>query len=138
VAINRKTKATASDRLAQALQSLTGCENRSGAQKATVSALCRLAFVSRNSLYRYHTEILNALRQYQHQHQRAGESKMSGITQKLRTENASLRKQLAKLAALVDHYYLAHREARGMLERRERELANLRRSLQTQPIAIAR
>ena len=134
MAIRRKTKTTASDRLARALQSLTGRENRSGPQKTTVSALCRLAFVSRNSLYRYHTDILNVLRQYQ----RAGESKMSGITQKLRTENASLRKQLAKLAALVDHYYLAHREACGMLARRERELANLRRSLQTQPIAIAR
>ena len=138
MAIKRKTGATASDRLAQALQSLTGRENRSGPQKITVSALCRLAFVSRNSLYRYHTEVLKAIRQYQRQHQPAGESKVSRITQKLRSENASLRKQLAKLAALVDHYYLAHREARGMLARRERELANLRRSLQTQPIAIAR
>ena len=63
---------------------------------------------------------------------------MSGKNQKLSTENASLRKQLQKLAALVDHYYLAHREARGLLERRERELADLRRSLKTRPISLVR
>jgi hypothetical protein len=45
---------------------------------------------------------------------------------------ALLQDQLSKLAALVDHYYAAYRETRGLLERRERELANLRRKLNTQ------
>jgi hypothetical protein len=61
-----------------------------------------------------------------------------GTNKKLSSENTSLRKQLTKIVALVDHYYLAHREASGLLERRERELAELRRSLKTRPIPLSR
>jgi AcrR family transcriptional regulator len=138
MATERKTKGTAADRLTQALQTLTRRTNGDGPEKVTVAELCRLAFVSRNSLYRYHTGVLKCFRKYQRGYHRAGESKVSVKDQQLRSENASLRQQLTKLAALVDHYYLAYREACGLLERRERELADLRRSFTTRPIALAR
>jgi hypothetical protein len=56
----------------------------------------------------------------------------------LSRENKRLREQLAKLAALVDHYYAAYREAQSLLERRERELAELRRRLDSKPAALHR
>jgi hypothetical protein len=51
---------------------------------------------------------------------------------------ALLQEQLSKLAALVDHYYGAYREAREMLERRDRELADLRRKLNCAPAPLHR
>lgn len=132
-----RIKRPTEERLADALETLTHRQG-DGTQKITVTALCRLADISRNSLYRYHTGVLKSLRQYERGRYRAGESKVSDKKQILRSNNALLRRQLAKLAALVDHYYLAHREACGLLERRERELADLRRSLKTRPIALER
>jgi AcrR family transcriptional regulator len=138
MATKRKTEGTAADRLTQALQTLTRRRDGGEPEKVTVAELCRHAGVSRNALYRFHPEVLQSLRQYQRACERAGESNVSGKNQKLSSENASLRKKLTTLAALVDHYYLAHREVRGLLERRERELADLRRSLKARPIALAR
>jgi hypothetical protein len=138
MATKLKAEGTAADRLAQALQTLTRRRDGGEPEKVTVAELCRRAGVSRNALYRFHPGILESLRQYQRACDRAGESKVSVKNRKLSSDNASLRKQLTKLAALVDHYYLAHREARGLLERRERELADLRRSLKMRPIALAR
>ena len=138
MATKQKIEDTAADRLTHALQTLTRRRDAGEPEKVTVAELCRRAGVSRNALYRFHPLVLEALRQYQRACERAGESTMSGKNQKLPSENASLRKQLHKLAALVDHYYLAHREARGLLERRERELADLRRSLKTRPISLVR
>jgi AcrR family transcriptional regulator len=100
----------------------------------TVAALCRLANVSRNSLYRYHPGVLQALRQHQQQCRSAGVGQADRTAQHLRRENASLHEQVVKLAALVDHYYGAHRESRALLERRERELAEVRRSLNVRAI----
>jgi phosphoketolase len=134
----RKTEGTAADRLAQALLTLTHRPRGGEPEKATVAELCRRAGVSRNALYRFHQGVLDSLRNYQRACDRTEESKMSDRNRKLSTENSSLRKQLQKLAALVDHYYLAHREARGLLERRERELADLRRSVKARPIVLAR
>jgi hypothetical protein len=134
----QETEGTAADRLTQALLTLTHRPRGSEPERATVVELCRRAGVSRNALYRFHRGVLDSLREYQRACDRTEESKMSGTSQKLSTENASLRKQLHKLAALVDHYYLAHREARGLLERRDRELADLRRSLKTKPTSIVR
>lgn len=132
-----KNEGTTAERLTQALQTLTchphGCEP----EKATVAELCRRAGVSRNALYRFHPEILESLCQHQRACDRTEQSTVSAKNQKLTTENASLRKKLTQLAALADHYYLAHREARGLLERRDRELADLRRSLETRPISLA-
>lgn len=51
---------------------------------------------------------------------------------------ASLQDQLSKLAALIDHYYAAYREARAMLDRRDRELAELRRKLDCVPAPFRR
>jgi hypothetical protein len=139
MATKQKTEgSTAADRLTRALQTLTRPPDAGEPEKATVAELCRRAGVSRNALYRFHPLVLESLRQYQRACDCTDESKLSGIKQKLSTENASLRKQLHKLAALADHYYLAHREARGLLERRERELADLRRNLKTRPTALLR
>ena len=56
------------------------------------------------------------------------------LVQELRRENMQLREQRAKLAALVDHYFCAYREATALLDRRGRELAQVRRLLQAKPI----
>jgi hypothetical protein len=118
----------------QALAALTGFDRH---DRVTVSALCQLANVSRNSLYRYHTDILRALRE----HQRSSDS---GVTIRHRpagdqqAELVTLRHQTAKLAALVDHYYCAYREAQALLSRREQELAELRRRLDSKPASITR
>lgn len=52
----------------------------------------------------------------------------------LQRENRVLRERLAKLAALVDHYYCAYQESHHLLQRRDRELADLRRAMISQPI----
>jgi hypothetical protein len=54
----------------------------------------------------------------------------------LRHENRELRERLAKLVTLVDHYYCAYRESQSLLERREREISELRRRLDSKPIAV--
>jgi hypothetical protein len=43
-----------------------------------------------------------------------------------------------KLAALIDHYYAASTELRALLERRDRELAELRRRLDERPVRLSR
>jgi hypothetical protein len=43
---------------------------------------------------------------------------------------------LGKFAALVDHYHGAYREAQVLFERCDRELAQLRRSAKSSPIAL--
>ena len=58
--------------------------------------------------------------------------------EQLRQENVALRHKLAKLAALVDHYYCAYRETQQLLARRERELAELRQRLDTRPVPLRR
>jgi hypothetical protein len=52
-------------------------------------------------------------------------------------ELIALRHQTTKLAALVHHYYAAYREAQALLSRREQELAELRRRLDSKPVRIA-
>jgi hypothetical protein len=107
-------------------------------ERLTVSALCQLANVSRNSLYRYHPGVLRALREHQRARQRT-ERLPRGKSIDLRgAELAELRQQVPKLAALVDHYYAAYREAHALLGRREQELAELRRRLDSKPVRLAR
>jgi hypothetical protein len=102
----------------------------------TVTELCRLAGVSRNSLYRYHSPILKVL----HEHQRCGskftQAKARKSAVRRRAENIGLRADIAKLAALVDHYYAADRETTVLLERRDRDLAELRGKLQFKPVLL--
>jgi hypothetical protein len=52
------------------------------------------------------------------------------------TDYALIHDRLAKLAALADHNYCAYRESRSLLERRDRELADLRQKLECVPAPI--
>jgi AcrR family transcriptional regulator len=134
----RSRRRPAAQRLKEALAVLTGgAPGDDGHRNVTVAELCRIAEVSRNSLYRYHTDILQALQRYQQQH-RAAKPAAHSRTEPLSRENDVLRKQLTQLATLVDHYYGAYRETNTLLQRRERELADLRRSLDSKPLALAR
>lgn len=123
---------TARARLARALATLT--EGAPKPSKVTVAELCRLANVSRNSLYRYHAPILAALQQ--HHGPRSARTRARRSAERHRRENAALRGRLAKLVALVDHYFAACREADALLKRRDRELAELRNRLNVQPAII--
>lgn len=120
----------AAERLTRALEVLKQKrETDSSAPGLTVSELCRLAGVSRNGVYRYHPTILAAVRGHSGNDENARPST---------PDFTSLQDQLAKLAALVDHYYCAYRETRGLLERRERELSDLRRKLNSRPAMLRR
>jgi AcrR family transcriptional regulator len=128
---------TAQARLTKALATLTQPEVGNGAaQSATVTELCRLAGVSRNSLYRYHADILKALRKHQCRRPSAAQSKAVKSDERRRIENIALREQLVTLVALVDHYYAAQREAATLLERRDKELAELRRRIKIRPTLV--
>jgi hypothetical protein len=126
---------SAADRLKQALATLTAPGSNSS-EHVTVSALCQLASVSRNSLYRYHPEVLRALREHQRQRDSAVSVSLRHPVYPQQAELAALRDQSAKLAALVDHYYAAYRESQELLGRREQELAELRRRLDCKPARI--
>jgi hypothetical protein len=105
-------------------------------QYATAAELCRLAGVSRNSLYRYHSRTLQALRKLQCRRPTREDLNGPRTVELLRTENASLREKIAKLAGLIDHYYAAYRETIALLERRDRELAAVRRKLDLKPVVV--
>lgn len=103
----------------------------------TASALCALAGVSRNALYRYHPDILQELHELQRQRQRQRDpGSARRDLQQLRDENEGLCQQVTDLASLVDHYFAAWQEASSMLQRRERELADLRKSAKTKLVSI--
>jgi AcrR family transcriptional regulator len=104
-------------------------------QALTAKALCQLAGISRNALYRYHPDMLQALREAQQRHHHRPDAEKRAADQ-LRRENVALREQQAKLASLVDHYFAAWQESRLLLQRRERELAELRRNVRAQVIPI--
>jgi AcrR family transcriptional regulator len=129
---------SAANKLRNALAVLVDGEpGAAGQRKATAAELCRIAGVSRNSLYRYHPTVVDRLRQYQQQHPVVKPS-ARGRPDPLKTEIARLRDQLSKLVTLVDHYYGAYCETRLLLQRRERELADLRRKLDSRPAVLAR
>jgi AcrR family transcriptional regulator len=128
---------TAQARLTKALATLAQPDgNNRAAQNATVTELCRLAGVSRNSLYRYHTDVLKALRKHQCRRPSAAQSKAVKSDERRRIENIALREQLATLVALVDHYYAAQGDAATLLERRDKELAELRRRIKVRPTLV--
>lgn len=127
---------SAADRLKQALATLTASTTDRSA-RLTVSALCELAKVSRNSLYRYHPGVLLELRK----HQRASDRRVAADRSNKHVypqhqELVSLRHQIPKLVALVDHYYSAYREVKALLDRREIELTELRQRLDLKPIRL--
>lgn len=104
-------------------------------QSATISELCRLAGVSRNAIYRYHPTILATLRRLQG---RPADPPGQWARSAHAADYARLQDQVSKLTALVDHYYAAYRETRALLDRRDRQLAELRRKLNSAPVAIRR
>ena len=125
----------AAQRLTEALETLTRQDARAAAT-VTVAELCRVADVSRNSLYRYHAPILKALREHQRHGPQAAHMRVRKSAAKQRAENLALREDIAKLAALADHYFTAYRETAALLERRERELADLRSRLAAKPALL--
>lgn len=120
-------------RLRDALQELAS--GRAAEEVPTATALCELAGVSRNALYRYHPDVLHELHKLQHRRHR-NPGKADRALQRLRDENDELHQQAARLAALVDHYFAAWQEASSVLARRERELAELRRSVKPRLVTI--
>ena len=128
---------TANARLTKALETLTQSDRDNGvARSATVTELCRLAGISRNTLYRYHAPILKALRKLQCRRPTAAQSKAVESDERRRLETVALREHISKLAALVDHHYAAYRETATLLERRDRELVELRRRLKLRPTLL--
>jgi AcrR family transcriptional regulator len=124
------THRPAAERLKSELATLV---RGTGEQGLTVAELCRRANVSRNSLYRYHPDVLDAVRRHR---ARGCQDQTADVVKQLREEIDLLRQQGAKLAALVDHYYTAYREAKGTLDRRERELAGVRQRLEEKPTLL--
>lgn len=131
----RQSRRTAEERLTEALKTLTNRDERT-TPKVTVTELCRLANVSRNSLYRYHTTSLRTLRKLQCRRPSVTESKAVRSDEQRRIENVALHACISKLAALVDHYYAAYRETSALLRRRDGELAQLRRRVELTPTVI--
>jgi AcrR family transcriptional regulator len=139
---NRSPAASArpvAERLHEALAALSN--SRSPAEphdQTTVAELCRRAGVSRNTLYRYYPDVLEALRRLRRQQQHNTPAEASAARRDLRPELKSLQAQLSKLAALIDHYYAAYRDTQTLLERRDREIAELRRGLKSAPTQLRR
>lgn len=120
----------AAARLTKALDLLKQRRDGDTPQGATISELCRLAGVSRNAVYRYHPTVLAELRRQQGLPPRSAGQSVAG------PDVALLQDQLSKLAALVDHYYTAYRETSVLLERRDRQLAELRRKWVRAPAVL--
>jgi AcrR family transcriptional regulator len=123
---------TPEQRLRDALKKLASSD---AADAPSATALCELAGVSRNALYRYHTDILHELHQLQHRRHRSP-AKIDQTLQRLRDENGELQTQVSKLAALVDHYFAAWQEVNSVLQRRESELAELRCRVKPKVVAL--
>ncbi len=126
------TSRPAAQRLRDALVRLTA-DNTSEAP--TASALCAIAGVSRNALYRYRPDILQELHKLQRQRHRDPGSARRAL-QQLRDEYKDLCQQVTNLASLVDHYFAAWQEASSMLQRRERELADLRKGAKPKLVSL--
>jgi hypothetical protein len=125
------------ERLKNALEALTGRDPHDE-RIPTVTELCRVAAVSRNALYRYHPATLKALHELRRRRCAPMRREARAENRLLKTELKSVRNQIPKIAALVDHYYVAYKETQAMLNRRERELAELRRRLNETPARIIR
>lgn len=105
-------------------------------ERPTIAALSRSAGVSRNTLYRFYPEALATIRQWR---ARSPESATEHARiRHLRAELTRASTLVQHLSALLDHYARAYQEAQDLLSRRERELAELRRSRGSLPTALRR
>jgi AcrR family transcriptional regulator len=110
------------NRLADALSTLASAMPPAS-HRITVSGLCRVAGVSRNTVYRYYPDVAEAARRLNRRRGTRRRSAQLSTLRGLRSELAVLRVQLAKLATLVDHYHTEAEELRALLARRDRDLA---------------
>jgi AcrR family transcriptional regulator len=126
------------ERLTGALSTLASAAPARSACRPTVSNLCRLAGISRNSLYRYYPDTVAAVRRLARRRSTCGSLTRQNALEALRSEVAALRGHVAKLASLADHYYTATEELRSLLERRDREIAALRDSQRSRAARLDR
>ena len=130
-------KSTSAQRLREALGTMVQQQGNGASPPAlTATALCELAGISRNALYRYHPDVVQTLRAAQQKHRPRPDGNRRAA-QRLRQDNAMLREQVARMAALVDHYFAAWQETRLLLQRRDRELAESRRNAKVRVVSIA-
>ncbi len=121
----------------QAALEQAGAENATGtADEVTVAAVCRRAGVSRNTLYRYYPEALEAIRQLRRR--RNSTATEQPTIERLRAELNSANTLVRQVVALLDHYVAAYQETRDVLAQRDRELADERRSRGSMPTALRR
>ncbi len=123
---------TTAQRLREALAELASINPT---EVPTASVLCERVGVSRTALYRYHPDVVHELRELQ-QRRCPDQRPARREIQALRDEANALRLQLAQVAALVDHYFSAWQETSSLLQRRERELADLRQSAKPKVVPI--
>lgn len=124
------TERSVAERIEAALASVDSTE------RITIAAVCRQAGVSRTALYRFHPDALRRVRALQ-QTEPLNVTDAATIRD-LRAALARLRSLSRHLTALVDHYAAAYREAQELVARRDRELAELRRSRRSSPTALRR
>jgi hypothetical protein len=130
-------KSTSAQRLRETLATMVQQQGNGASPSAlTATTLCELAGMSRNALYRYHPEVVQALHAAQQEHRPRIDGDRQAA-QRLRRDNVGLREQIAKMAALVDHYFAAWQETRLLLQRRDRELAESHRDAKVRVVSIA-
>ena len=129
-------KSRSAPRLREALATMVRQQGSGDSPPAlTATTLCELAGISRNALYRYHPDVVQALHAAQQKHRPRHDGDRQAA-QRLRQDNAVLREQIARMAALVDHYFAAWQETCLLLQRRDRELAKSRRDAEVRVLSI--
>jgi AcrR family transcriptional regulator len=127
---------TVAARIQAALEQAAAKDATDTAAPTTVAALCRRVGISRNTLYRYYPEALEAIRQLRH---RPDSNATDQPTfERLRAELSSANTLARQLVALLDHYVAAYQETRDLVAQRDRELAEERRSRGSMPAALRR
>jgi hypothetical protein len=117
-------------------EALAHASLESSSERATVAALCRRAGISRTALYRLYPEAARSIRRLRERTQ--GRDEQVATIRRLRADLACANTLAGHLTALLDHYAGAYREIQELLARRDRELAELRRSSRSSPTALRR
>jgi AcrR family transcriptional regulator len=127
---------TVAARIQAALEQAAAEDATDTAEPVTVAALCRRAGISRNTLYRYYPEALEAIRQLRHRPDAKATDQPR--IERLRAELSSANTLVCHLVALLDHYVAAYQETRDLLAQRDRELAEERRNRGSIPTELRR